>query len=318
VVSSFVITNDRSGSRRHPRGRAEPPGTRPGARPNDREGRRSRVWWAWVSLCAPPARLQELLPLARAHDVPLDDLVAAPQTGDPRIHLRPGTRHGMTFVPLTRRAGGIQAFKVVYPPAARWGAPSPRTHEGYEWFYVMNKHVRFLLGNQDLRLGPGEAAEFRHPGATLDRQGHREACRAAHPHRSPRRTSAPHRVRPQAGRDSRTPHRHDEVTNELTQEPRPAVQRKSPCERPVSPPAASLNTRARRPWPGMLAAAAGNRRRRDGEPPPAGSRRPDARQVARFLQRCVADTSTAIVSDSHSREPIDYRHTTCHQAHLTR
>lgn len=104
--------------------------------------------------------LEQLLPLARAHDVPLDDLVAAPQTGDPRIHLRPVTRHGMTFVPLTRRAGGIQAFKVVYPPAARWGAPTPRTHEGYEWFYVMNGHVRFLLGNQDLRLGPGEAAEF--------------------------------------------------------------------------------------------------------------------------------------------------------------
>lgn len=104
--------------------------------------------------------LEQLLPLARAYDVPLDDLVGARSTGDPRIHLRPVTHRGMTFVPLTRRPGGIQAFKVVYPPASQWGAPTPRTHEGYEWFYVMNGHVTFLLGNQSLRLGPGEAAEF--------------------------------------------------------------------------------------------------------------------------------------------------------------
>jgi transcriptional regulator with XRE-family HTH domain len=104
--------------------------------------------------------LEQLLPLARAHDVPLDDLVGAPRTGDPRVHLRPIIRDGMTFIPLTRRAGGIQAFKVIYPPAHEWGAPDPRTHEGYEWFYVLNGHVRFVLGDQDLRLGPGEAAEF--------------------------------------------------------------------------------------------------------------------------------------------------------------
>lgn len=104
--------------------------------------------------------LEQLLPLARAHDVPLDDLVGAPHTGDPRVHLRPVTRDGMTFVPLTRRAGGIQAFKVVYPPASAWGAPSLKTHEGYEWFYVMNGRVRLVLGGRDLELGPGEAAEF--------------------------------------------------------------------------------------------------------------------------------------------------------------
>lgn len=104
--------------------------------------------------------LEQLLPLARAHQVPLDDLVGAPQTGDPRIHLRPVSHQGMTFVPLSRRAGGIQAYKVIYPPAAQWGAPRPRTHEGYEWFYVLNGHVQFILGQQDLRLGPGEVAEF--------------------------------------------------------------------------------------------------------------------------------------------------------------
>jgi transcriptional regulator with XRE-family HTH domain len=104
--------------------------------------------------------LEQLLPLARAYDVPLDDLVGSRSTGDPRIHLRPVAHRGMTFVPLAARAGGLQAFKVIYPPASRWGAPRPRTHEGYEWFSVLNGYVTFVLRDRVRRLGPGEAAEF--------------------------------------------------------------------------------------------------------------------------------------------------------------
>ena len=61
--------------------------------------------------------LELLLPLARAHGVPIDELVGAPPTGDPRVHLRPVTRHGMTMVPLTRHAGGVQAYKLIIPAA---------------------------------------------------------------------------------------------------------------------------------------------------------------------------------------------------------
>ncbi|SDT75480.1 helix-turn-helix domain-containing protein [Actinoplanes derwentensis] len=104
--------------------------------------------------------LEQLLPLARAHEVPLDDLVAAPPTGDPRIHLRPVRRAGMTVVPLTRRPGGVQAYKVIYPPVGQASALAPQTHEGYEWFYVLNGRVRFVLADQEFELGPGEAAEF--------------------------------------------------------------------------------------------------------------------------------------------------------------
>lgn len=104
--------------------------------------------------------LEQLLPLARAHGVPLDELVQAPPTGDPRIHLRPVRRAGLVVVPLTRRAGGVQAYKVIYPPADPHRALKLQTHEGYEWFYVLDGRVRFVLGGQDLRLGPGEAAEF--------------------------------------------------------------------------------------------------------------------------------------------------------------
>ncbi|MGP3932877.1 helix-turn-helix domain-containing protein [Nonomuraea sp. KM88] len=104
--------------------------------------------------------LEQLLPLARAHGVPLDDLVAAPPTGDPRIHLRPVRRSGLVLVPLTRRPGGIQAYKVIYPPAGPTPTMKLQTHEGYEWFYVLDGQVRFVLGEQEFLLGVGEAAEF--------------------------------------------------------------------------------------------------------------------------------------------------------------
>jgi transcriptional regulator with XRE-family HTH domain len=103
--------------------------------------------------------LELLLLLARAHQVPLDELVDAPPTGDPRIHPRPIRRHGMTFLPLTRRPGGLQAFKMIIPPnpSAR---PEQQVHEGYEWLYVLSGQLRLLLGETDLLLRPGEVVEF--------------------------------------------------------------------------------------------------------------------------------------------------------------
>jgi transcriptional regulator with XRE-family HTH domain len=104
--------------------------------------------------------LELLLPLARAYRVTLDELVDAPPSGDPRIHLRPIRRNGMTMLALTRRAGGIQAYKIVIPGVSRRKRPDPQTHEGYEWLYVLNGRLRLVLGEQDLVLAPGEAAEF--------------------------------------------------------------------------------------------------------------------------------------------------------------
>lgn len=106
------------------------------------------------------ATLELLLPLARVYDVPLDDLVGAPRTGDPRIHLKPIRRFGMTFVPLSRRPGGVHAFKMIIPARPEPLEPAPRTHEGFEWLYVLNGRLRLVLGERDLTLPPGEAAEF--------------------------------------------------------------------------------------------------------------------------------------------------------------
>lgn len=103
--------------------------------------------------------LELLLPLARAHQAPLDELVGAPPTGDPRIHPRPIRRNGMTFIPLTRRPGGLQAYKLIIParPARK---PDQQVHEGYEWLYVLSGRLRLLLGEHDLVLTAGEVAEF--------------------------------------------------------------------------------------------------------------------------------------------------------------
>lgn len=104
--------------------------------------------------------LELLLPLARAYGVTLDELVDAPPTGDPRVHLRPTTRGGMTMIPLTRRPGGIQAYKIVLATDPGHREPDPQIHEGYEWLYVLNGRLRVILGEHDLVLGAGEAAEF--------------------------------------------------------------------------------------------------------------------------------------------------------------
>jgi transcriptional regulator with XRE-family HTH domain len=136
--------------------------------------------------------LELLLPLAQTYRVPLDELVGAPEIGDPRVRFTPVERHGRVVVPLTRQPGTLQAWKVVIAPER--GEPDLRTHEGYEWLFVLAGSLRLLLADHDLTLGPGEVAEFdtRHPHwfgpaddrpvevlSLLGKQGERMHVRAA-------------------------------------------------------------------------------------------------------------------------------------------
>jgi transcriptional regulator with XRE-family HTH domain len=139
--------------------------------------------------------LEQLLPLARTYGVTLDQLVDAPPTGNPRINLRPiAAGDGSIIIPLTRRPGGIQAYKFVLPIGSDSAELALRTHEGYDWVYVLNGRLRLVLGEHDLVLEPGEVAEFdtRTPhwfGATksgpveflclIGKQGERAHVRAA-------------------------------------------------------------------------------------------------------------------------------------------
>ena len=102
--------------------------------------------------------LELLLALSQAYRVPLDDLVGAPELGDPRLRLRPGRVKGRTVIPLTRQPGGIQAWKIVIPTSKV--NPEPRAHDGHEWIYVLTGRMRLILGDRDWVLGPGEVAEF--------------------------------------------------------------------------------------------------------------------------------------------------------------
>jgi transcriptional regulator with XRE-family HTH domain len=102
--------------------------------------------------------LELLLPLSTTYRVPLDDLVGAPDVGDPRIRLKPHSRNGRTVVPLSRQPGGVQAWKIVIPKSK--ATPEFKTHEGYEWLYVLSGQLRVVIASHDVVLGVGEVAEF--------------------------------------------------------------------------------------------------------------------------------------------------------------
>lgn len=102
--------------------------------------------------------LELLLTLSVTYRVPLDDLVGAPEVGDPRIRLRPGHVKGRTVIPLSREPGSMQAWKIVIPTSKV--EPEPRAHDGHEWIYVLSGRVRLVLGADDWVLEPGEVAEF--------------------------------------------------------------------------------------------------------------------------------------------------------------
>jgi mannose-6-phosphate isomerase-like protein (cupin superfamily)/DNA-binding XRE family transcriptional regulator len=107
--------------------------------------------------------LDLLLPLAAAYGLPLDELVGAPVTGDPRVHLRPVSVPGQdqTVVPLVRHYGGPHAHKHVLPPGTTTASKQGlHTHQGYNWVYVLHGRLRVTAGPRQVVLAAGEAAEF--------------------------------------------------------------------------------------------------------------------------------------------------------------
>ena len=105
--------------------------------------------------------LELLLALARAYQVPLDDLVGVPPVGDPRVRMHPVRRGGRTLIPLTERPGGPRAYKMIVPPAGTGDSDAEqKAHEGYEWMYVLSGQLRLRLAEHDFVMKAGEVAEF--------------------------------------------------------------------------------------------------------------------------------------------------------------
>lgn len=104
--------------------------------------------------------LDLLIRLAAVYRASLDDLVGAPQIADPRVHPKPFYRDGKAIIPLTRNNPDVHAFKMVLPGHPPEAPVERRAHEGYDWVYVLSGRVRLALGDEELVLEPGEAAEF--------------------------------------------------------------------------------------------------------------------------------------------------------------
>ena len=102
--------------------------------------------------------VDHLAPLARALGVSVDELLAPAPRADPRVRGRARTVDGVRVVPLSAGGGsGPRAYHLTIPER---GAPDMREHEGHEWLYVLRGRLRLVLGDDDLVLEPGEAAEF--------------------------------------------------------------------------------------------------------------------------------------------------------------
>lgn len=103
------------------------------------------------------ATLALLIPVTRQLGIRIDDLVR-PESADPRVRRPAVRRNGMVIAPLTLEDSPVSTFKITYPPVRE--LPSLKTHDGFEWVYVLSGRLRLRLGEQDLVLARGEAAEF--------------------------------------------------------------------------------------------------------------------------------------------------------------
>ncbi len=103
------------------------------------------------------ATLELLVPLTRQLGIRVDDLLAD-EAPDPRVRRPVIRRDGILIAPLAPEGSPIHTYKITYP-ATRERAEL-KVHEGYEWLYVLSGRLRLRLGDQDLVLTRGEAAEF--------------------------------------------------------------------------------------------------------------------------------------------------------------
>jgi len=102
--------------------------------------------------------LELLLPIVAALSVQLDEIVTSPRIDDPRVTRKSTRLDGRILTPLSQQHGEPQAFKITISATDR--EPTLRTHDGYEWIYVLSGRLRLVLGEHDIVMGMGEAAEF--------------------------------------------------------------------------------------------------------------------------------------------------------------
>ena len=73
----------------------------------------------------------------------------APPTGDPRIHAKPIKRQRRDHHPAEPAAGRTAGVQADRPGRVAGETVEQKTHEGYDWVYVLSGRIRLVLGDQD-------------------------------------------------------------------------------------------------------------------------------------------------------------------------
>lgn len=114
--------------------------------------------------------LDVLLPLASGLQVDLDALLNV--TSDDNVVIRPTPSRvdGRTIWPLSRPDSGTVAVKMLLEPTPK--RPQQGVHPGHDWVFVLSGRLVLLLGDREIIVETGEAAEFAtmtpHAFAALD------------------------------------------------------------------------------------------------------------------------------------------------------
>jgi transcriptional regulator with XRE-family HTH domain len=104
--------------------------------------------------------IDQLVPIARALDTSIDQLVEPADSGDVVIRPRVNAGHGSTTWMLTRgnEPHGLSVAKM------RITADHPhgelRVHPGYDWFTVLSGTIRLILGDRVIDVEAGQSAQF--------------------------------------------------------------------------------------------------------------------------------------------------------------
>lgn len=102
--------------------------------------------------------LDVLLPLAAGLQVDLDSLLNVASDDDVVIRPTPTKSRARTTWMLSRPTGSTIAIKMRLEPTRT--PPDQRVHPGHDWFFVVAGRVRLTLGDRDITVETGEAAEF--------------------------------------------------------------------------------------------------------------------------------------------------------------
>ncbi|MEM8922685.1 MAG: XRE family transcriptional regulator [Actinomycetota bacterium] len=102
--------------------------------------------------------LDVLVPLAGALQVDLDVLLQVGHDDDVVIRPTPQNIDGQVASLLSRPTSSTLVLRMRLAPPRR--RPEQRVHPGHDWFHVLAGRVRLYLGDREIVVTEGEAAEF--------------------------------------------------------------------------------------------------------------------------------------------------------------